>query len=421
MLKILNTFNAFFGIAFCSALLTGCAINPVTGKNEITVVPVSTEIQLGDENFLPMQQAQGGKYLVHPEIIAYVSQVGEKLAAVSDRPDLPFEFVILNDSVPNAWTLPGGKIAVNRGLLTELDNEAELAAVLSHEIVHATARHGAKSLEKGALLQAGVAGVNAVFSGHQYEDIILGSAAVGAQLITLKYSRNAELEADHYGMKYMSRAGYDLSAAVTLQKMFLKMSDGQKSDWIEGLFATHPPSQERIEANQETLETYVPGGFLGKEEYKKAIAPLIDSKEAYAFYDKGVQSLEEGGVAQAIDLARKAIAKEPKEALFHGLLGKAKFQNGDLAGALASINEALRLNGEYYEFHLVRGLIMQSKGDKASAKRDLEASIALLPTAEAHYALGQIDSQEGNIQAAIAHFQTASGSPSERKAGEERA
>jgi predicted Zn-dependent protease len=85
-----------------------------------------------------------------------------KLVKVSDRPNLPFEFVVINDSVPNAWALPGGKLAINRGLLTELKSEAELAAVLGHEIVHAAARHGARSVEQGTLLAAGAAIIGAL-------------------------------------------------------------------------------------------------------------------------------------------------------------------------------------------------------------------------------------------------------------------
>ena len=86
--------------------------------------------------------------MIDPELTKYVNEVGQRLAAVSDR-KLPYEFVVINNSVPNAWALPGGKIAVHRGLLIELNSEAELAAVLGHEIVHAAARHGAKGMERG--------------------------------------------------------------------------------------------------------------------------------------------------------------------------------------------------------------------------------------------------------------------------------
>ena len=130
-----------FSATFAATLLTGCVINPVTGDRELALVSAEQEIAIGEQQYEPSQQMQGGEYTLDPELTSYVAGVGQKLAAVSDR-QLPYEFVVLNSSVPNAWALPGGKIAVNRGLLTELDSEAELAAVLGHEIVHAAARHG---------------------------------------------------------------------------------------------------------------------------------------------------------------------------------------------------------------------------------------------------------------------------------------
>jgi beta-barrel assembly-enhancing protease len=116
-----------------SAVLIGCGTNPVTGKKEIQFVSEAQELRIGAENYAPMRQSEGGDFKIDPELTTYVNEVGQKLAAVSDR-KLPYEFVVLNSSVPNAWSLPGGKIAVNRGLLTELKNESELAAVLGHEI-----------------------------------------------------------------------------------------------------------------------------------------------------------------------------------------------------------------------------------------------------------------------------------------------
>ena len=127
-------------------------INPVTGDRELALVSADQEIAIGEQQYAPSQQMQGGDYALDRAAHGLRRGVGQKLAAVSDR-DLPYEFVVLNSSVPNAWALPGGKIAVNRGLLTELSSEAELAAVLGHEIVHAAARHGALAMQRGLLLQ----------------------------------------------------------------------------------------------------------------------------------------------------------------------------------------------------------------------------------------------------------------------------
>lgn len=163
------------------AVFSGCAVNPVTGKRDLMIVSEAQELAIGQQQFAPSQQMQGGSYELDPELTRYVQSVGNKLAAVSDR-KLPYEFVVLNNSVPNAWALPGGKIAVNRGLLLQLSSEAELAAVLGHEIVHAAARHGAKQQETGMLLGIGMAvlGVAAANSGLQ--DLALRGAEVGGTL-----------------------------------------------------------------------------------------------------------------------------------------------------------------------------------------------------------------------------------------------
>ena len=130
---------------FIAIGLLGCATNPVTGRSELNIISESWELKTGKQHYLPMRQSQGGDYVADPKVQDYVRQVGNKLAAVSDR-KLPYEFSVVNDSSANAWALPGGKIAIHRGLLTELKSEAELAAVLGHEIVHAAAKHGAKSM-----------------------------------------------------------------------------------------------------------------------------------------------------------------------------------------------------------------------------------------------------------------------------------
>ena len=184
-------------ILILAASTTGCAVNPVTGKSDFMMVSEAQEIALGQQNYAPMQQAEGGVYDIDPQLTAYVRDVGSKLAEVSDRP-LPYEFVVLNNSVPNAWALPGGKIAINRGLLTELNSEAELAAVLGHEIVHAAAKHSAQQMSRGMLLQGAVLATAVATANSDFGEFAVGGAAVGAQLVNSTYGRSAELESDKY-------------------------------------------------------------------------------------------------------------------------------------------------------------------------------------------------------------------------------
>ncbi len=392
-------------------MLFGCAVNPVTGKNELRLVPESTEINLGSEQYAPSRQMQGGDYVVDPEVGAYVSSVGNRLAAVSDR-GLPYEFNVINDSTPNAWALPGGKIAINRGLLTELKSEAELAAVLGHEIVHAAARHGAKGMERGMLLQGAVLAAQVASSNSEFGNLAVGGAALASQMIGQKYSRDAESESDFYGMKYMSKAGYDPQAAIGLQETFVRLSEGRSQDWLSGLFASHPASQERVEANRETAKQFPAGGEVGAERYRQKMATLIRDKEAYAAYDQGRKALAEGHVEQALSLAEQALAAEPREALFHSLRGDVRFKQGRYQDAVTNYDRALQHNGAYFHFFVKRGLAREQLGQKEAAYVDLEKSLKLLPTATALNSLGNLALARGDRQKAKEFFAAAAGSKS---------
>ena len=392
-------------------LLVGCAVNPVTGRKELALIGEGTELQIGAEQYAPLRQMQGGDYTTQPQIVAYVREVGERLAAVSDRP-LPYEFQVINDSTPNAWALPGGKIAINRGLLTEMQSEAELAAVLGHEIIHAAARHSAQSMQRGMLLQGAVMAAAMASGNSEYAGLAIGGATVAAGLVSQQYSREAEREADYYGMLYMSRAGYDPAAAVELQQTFVRLSEGRQSNWLEGLFASHPPSQERVDANRETLATLPAGGEMGVERYRRMMAPLVAAQKAYDAYDEGRKALSENQADRALTLADRAIAGEPKEALFYGLRGDALRKQGREREAIAAFDLALQRQSEYFHYYLQRGLAYQALGETAAANADLERSVALLPTAPAMNSLGQLALNRGERTRAMEYFSTAARSDS---------
>ena len=393
-------------------LVTGCATNPVTKKSELSWVSEQQEIRLGTQQYLQNQQSAGGKFILDPALTAYVNEVGQKLVRVSDRPTLPFEFVVINDSVPNAWALPGGKLAVNRGLLTELKSEAELAAVLSHEIVHAAARHGASSMERGILLSAGAAVISVLASDRKHSDLVEFAAAGGAALLGLRFSREHELEADHYGIDYMVRAGYDPKAAVELQETFVRLSGDKSANWLTGMFATHPPSQERVEANRKMAAALPAGLYRGADAYQRKIAFLLHSKPAYAAHDEGRKLLEKDP-AEALAKAEQAIKLEPREAMFYALRGDALKKLGRTAEAEQEYGEAIKRNGDYYAYHLNRGLTRQRLGNAAGAQSDLERSNALLPTAAAHLVLGTLARSANNPAKAIEHFKLAANSESD--------
>ncbi len=396
-------------IAIAAAFLAGCAVNPVTGKTEFMTVSTEAEIRMGQQNYAPMQQSQGGLHDVDPELTAYVSQVGRSLAAQSGV-SLPYEFVVLNNSVPNAWALPGGKIAINRGLLYELESEAELAAVLGHEVVHAAARHTAKQISRSQLLQIGVVGTAIATSDSDYGNLAVGGASLLAQIGLAKYGRSAELESDLYGMQYMSKAGYDPQGAVSLQETFLRLSEGRRTDWLTGLFASHPPSRERVEANRVTAATLPAGGKTGEAEFQRAMQRTRAAKPAYEAYDEGRKALAEDNLDEALALANKALNLFPDEAHFHALRGDIRLVADKYDMAVTNYNRAINRRGGFFYYHLQRGLVKNELGQVDGAVTDLERSIELLPTAPAHYVLGTIDEKRGDIAGAIEHYKVVAGS-----------
>ncbi|MBT8137271.1 MAG: M48 family metalloprotease [Gammaproteobacteria bacterium] len=395
------------------AFASGCAVNPVTGKKELQFVSEPQEIALGVQNYAPSRQMQGGDYVLDPALTQYVQQVGNRLAAASDRPDLPYEFAVINNSVPNAWALPGGKIAINRGLMLEMGSEAELAAVMGHEIVHAAARHGAKSMERGLLLQGALVALQLSAQDNRYANFIVGGAQVGAMLLSQKYGRNAELESDYYGMRYMADAGYHPGAAVDLQETFVRLSENRQTDWLSGLFASHPPSMTRVEKNQETAIELAATGEYGRERYQRAIATLVATKPAYDKYDEAIKLANENQVDQAAALAQEAAQMEPREAKFHSLLGDIAAHRKDYRTAISHYNTAVAYNPQFFQTYLGRGLTYEAINDLAPAEEDLKRSIALLPTAPAHMALGSIAERRGRIDEAKQHYAMASQSQSD--------
>jgi predicted Zn-dependent protease len=231
-------------------------------------------------------------------------------------------------------------------------------------------------------------------------------------LIHTKYGRDDELEADFYGMQYMSRAGYDPMAAVALQETFVRLSENQAHNWLAGLFASHPPSVERVNANRKTAAALPQGGTLGKTPYQERIALLKNDQQGYDSYAKGREALEKGDSDRALKYAREAIRIEPKEAQFYGLRGDVHYKEQRYEEALADYNKAVSLNGNYFYYYLQRGLTKKKLNRSGEASADLQTSNKLLPTAVAYNSLGELELASGSPQKAKQYFSEAASSDS---------
>ena len=403
--------SALSGLSVVAILVTtlaiqSCSVNPVTGKTELSLMSQQQEIALGSKNYAPSRQSQGGDYYIDPSLQAYVANIGRKLAAVSDQPNLPYEFVVLNNAVPNAWALPGGKIAINRGLLVYLEDESQLAAVLAHEIVHAAARHGASQMSRGMLVNLGMTAVTIGTQNQQGAEIYGLASQLGAATWMAKYGRNDELESDFYGMDYMAKAGYAPQGAVELQQTFVKLSEGKQTDFLSGLFASHPPSSQRVEANRTKAKT-LPTGKRYRERYQSAIAQLKKDASAYQAQQDAMAALDQQQPRLAISELDKAVALQPEEASFWQLRGRSWQQLQQPDNADKAYTTAITKNPNYFGAYLARGILRYEQDKKSLGLVDINRSYELLPTAQASYYLGEAAVEAEQYEQAVAYFERA--------------
>ena len=397
-------------LVLATGVLSGCAVNPVTGERELTLVSDAQAIAIGEQQYAPAQQMQGGEYAVDEALSEYVNEVGQKVAAASGVP-LPYEFVVLDQSVPNAWALPGGKIAINRGLLSEMNSEAELAAVLGHEVAHAAARHGAQRMERGLITQGLVLGSMIAVGGGELGVLTMQGAQLAAGLMTQKYSRDAEREADYYGTRFMAKAGYDPQAAVDLQETFVRLSKGRtakSAGFLEGLFASHPPSTERVENNKRLVKELRADGFnqgqLGRDVYAARLSSLRAAQPAFAAFDEAQKSYADKDLDAALASVNQALKLDFEQPSFHALRGAIRYQQSRYADAITNFDRAVNRDDGYFVYYLQRGLTHKKAKNPNSAKSDLDRSVQLLPTSVAYNALGEIAESEGNMDAARQYY-----------------
>ncbi len=239
------------GLLLLSAVGAGCATNPVTGKRQLRFISVEQEVAMGQEAAPEFEKEFGGK-LANPALQSYVRQVGAKLGRASDRQDVTYEYALLASDVPNAFALPGGKIYVTAGLMKLMTNERQLAGVLGHETAHVAAGHSVDQLQKqmGLSVLAQLAGK--ALGGKKGEAAEAGAKIAGG-MISLRYSRQHEDEADEFGMKYLTAAGYSPWGMVELLEKLKGTADEQPSR-IGAMFRTHPYTADRIERTKAIIQ-----------------------------------------------------------------------------------------------------------------------------------------------------------------------
>ncbi|NVJ99007.1 MAG: M48 family metallopeptidase [Alphaproteobacteria bacterium] len=239
-------------------LLVACVTtNSVTGRSQFITIPASQDAALGLEAMNEVKKT--APVVTKGAMAERIKRIGERIAAISDRPDLDWEFVVIDEPVLNAWALPGGKVAVYAKMAESFPSDDELAAVMGHEIAHAVLRHGAEQMSRAQMqnlliLGAGVA-VGVATEDEQNTQMAIGLASLAtAGFVQLPHSRKMELEADHVGAIYMAKAGYDPRGAVRLWQHMKTLKEGAQQPTF---LSTHPSDDNRIARLEGRMDEYL--------------------------------------------------------------------------------------------------------------------------------------------------------------------
>lgn len=273
------------GVIVATVGVAGCAINPVTGERDFVLMTEAQEIAMGRQGAAEVTTAIG---VVDDEgLRSYVNGIGQGMAVRSERPDLAWEFHVLDDASVNAFAMPGGFIFVTRGLLSHMTNEAQLASVLGHEIAHVTARHSVQQMSRQQLASLGL-GIGSVLSPTiaEYGQV----ASLGLGLLFLSYSRGDETQADHLGFGYALDDGYDTREMITVFEMLRSNAQlagvGRLPEWQ----SSHPDPGNRIEETREMVAASTENFSakeVGRAEFLQRLDGMVYGEDPRAGYFEG--------------------------------------------------------------------------------------------------------------------------------------
>lgn len=353
------------------------------------------EVSVGSSYHRKMIEDNGGEWY-NPAVSTHVKEMGQRIVSVSDRTNIPYQFTLVNNDAFNATSLPGGYIYINRGAIMRLKNDAQLAALLGHEVAHVAKRHCASLLEQemGLNMLLGVVGWIADQKSDDDRKKIQSITKVGTtvfRVAQLGYGREKELEADQYGAEYAARAGYDPGGMLQLLRI-LQQKEGSGSSEFTEIFQSHPAPSKRIAKIEEYLnEAYASSdaaGYKGNyfpEEYTTTIVTTPQGDQAYAHYELGRKFAQKGVYDLAILKFQQALESDPKFADAYDALGTVLLKQGYYDEAIEDFNKAIRY-GQKALYYNNLGAAYYYKEEFDNAISCFERAVEISPTYSQAYA-----------------------------------
>ncbi|MEK7748352.1 MAG: M48 family metallopeptidase [Nitrospirota bacterium] len=246
----------FYGfVFFLGMMLSSCQGVPVTGRQQMMLISPQQEVQMGEDAYKEiLKKATLSKDAAKAEMIR---RVGQRIAAAANQPDYRWEFNLVEDKSPNAFALPGGKVAFHTGILPFTQDENGIAVVMGHEVAHALARHGAERMSNQMMTEMVSSGAAAVLGGGdvQKTNRFKKAFGLGSNLgIMLPFGRKHESEADKIGLHLMAKAGYDPRTAILFWQRMSEGGSGKPPEFL----STHPSDETRIRQIESWLPDVLP-------------------------------------------------------------------------------------------------------------------------------------------------------------------
>lgn len=324
-------FLALMSVSAAGVVLGGCAVNPVTGRQQLMLLSEGQEVAI-DREHSPHQLSADFGVSQDATLNGYIGSLGAELAGHSHRPGMPYSCQVVNANYVNAYAFPGGTIGVTRGIMLEMEDEATMAALLGHEIGHINARHSAQRMTQGIITQVALAGATAAVASSEDRQglapLVQTLGGLGAGALLASYSRDNEREADDLGMEYAERAGQNPAGMVELHQMLVVQSQ-RKPNALELMFSTHPMSSERLATAEHTMATRYRDRRdrpRNRERYQDNIAGLRRLKPAIEEQQAGEKEMAREKFAAAELHLKKSLTLAPDD--YPGLLLMSRCQYG---------------------------------------------------------------------------------------------
>jgi len=397
-------------------LLISCAVNPVTGERELMLVSEEQELKIGKES-APSVKWEFSGYYHDAELEAYLADIVTRLWQDSERPHLPVEFHIQNTSIPNAFALPG-YVAITRGLLSDMENEAQFTAVMGHEIGHVMARHTAQRISRMQLQQIGLMVGATALESKKGSDALLTVGAVGSSLLLLKYDRNQEIQSDRLGVKYMAIHGYDPNEAKSAHEVLGRSVDSylqrlgksrSEDTVISSLLSTHPRKEVRISEIQDMIDQLPPYTVKGdgkfRDRFMSATKKCREINTVYYKYDLAEMHYQQKKYDEAEKDLKEAIGLNASQPPFYNLLGFIRLQQNNHTEAKTMFTKALSIEPDYQPSVYGMGMVHYLGKDYNQAIQEFQKSLDLFPNhAPSYFVMGNSYFQLGQYSKAIPYL-----------------